>query len=106
MRPPYPRAIKYCNLYYFTNNENNTNNIRNIKKGIENGLQKVNQYLDEAAVEVEGDMLENVSSISCNNDKELGKIISQAYSKVGKDGVVLMEESETEKTNVEFVEGF
>ena len=92
-------------LLNLANNENNTNNIRNIKKGIENGLQKVNQYLDEAAVEVEGDMLENVSSISCNNDKELGKIISQAYSKVGKDGVVLMEESETEKTNVEFVEG-
>ena len=84
---------------------NNTDNIRNIKQGIENGLQKVNQYLDEAAVEVEGDMLESVSSISCNNDKELGKIISQAYSKVGKDGVVLMEESETEKTSVEFVEG-
>ena len=56
-------------------------------------------------VPLEGDMLENVSSISCNNDKSLGKIISQAYSKVGKDGVVLMEESETEKTNVEFVEG-
>ena len=92
-------------LLNLANNENNTNNIRNIKKGIENGLQKVNQYLDEAAVEVEGDMLESVSSISCNNDKELGKIISQAYSKVGKDGVVLMEESETEKTNVEFVEG-
>jgi chaperonin GroEL len=92
-------------LLNLANNENNTNNIRNIKKGIENGLQKVNHYLDEAAVEVEGDMLENVSSISCNNDKELGKIISQAYSKVGKDGVVLMEESETEKTNVEFVEG-
>ena len=92
-------------LLNLANSENNTNNIRNIKKGIENGLQKVNQYLDEAAVEVEGDMLESVSSISCNNDKDLGKIISQAYSKVGKDGVVLMEESETEKTNVEFVEG-
>merc|ERR1739843_25429 len=51
------------------------------------------------------DMLENVSSISCNNDRELGKIISQAYSKVGKDGVVLMEESETHDTYVKIVEG-
>jgi chaperonin GroEL len=92
-------------LLNLANKEDFTNNIRSIKQGIENGLQKVNHYLDEAAVEVKGDMLENVSSISCNNDKELGKIISQAYSKVGKDGVVLMEESETEKTNVEFVEG-
>lgn len=92
-------------LLNLTNQKDFTNNIRNIKQGIENCLQKVNHYLDETAVEVEGDMLENVSSISCNNDKSLGKIISQAYSKVGKDGVVLMEESETEKTNVEFVEG-
>ena len=92
-------------LLNLANKKDFTNNIRNIKQGIENGLQKVNHYLDEAAVEVKDDMLENVSSISCNNDKSLGKIISQAYSKVGKDGVVLMEESETEKTNVEFVEG-
>ncbi|NND24206.1 MAG: chaperonin GroEL [Acidimicrobiia bacterium] len=92
-------------LLNLANKKDFTNNIRSIKQGIENGLQKVNHYLDEAAVEVKDDMLENVSSISCNNDKDLGKIISQAYSKVGKDGVVLMEESETEKTNVEFVEG-
>ena len=98
-------VLAHSLLNLATKKEDFTNNIRNIKNGIENGLQKVNHYLDEAAVEVEGDMLENVSSISCNNDKELGKIISQAYSKVGKDGVVLMEESETEKTNVEFVEG-
>ena len=92
-------------LLKLVNKKDHTNNIRNVKRGIENGLQKVNQYLDDNAVEVKGDMLESVSSISCNNDKELGKIISQAYSKVGKDGVVLMEESETEKTSVEFVEG-
>jgi len=98
-------VLAHSLLNLATKKEDFTNNIRSIKNGIENGLQKVNHYLDEAAVEVEGDMLENVSSISCNNDKELGKIISQAYSKVGKDGVVLMEESETEKTNVEFVEG-
>ena len=39
-------------------------------------------------------MLKDVSSISCNNDRELGKIIAEAYTKVGKDGVVFMEESE------------
>jgi chaperonin GroEL len=50
-------------------------------------------------------MLESVSSISCNNDEELGKIIAEAYTKVGKDGVVLMEESETEETYVEIVDG-
>ena len=50
-------------------------------------------------------MLESVSSISCNNDVELGKIIAEAYTKVGKDGVVLMEESPTEETYVEVVDG-
>ena len=50
-------------------------------------------------------MLQNVSAISCNNDLTLGKIISEAYEKVGKDGVVLMEGSETENTYVELVDG-
>tara|TARA_B110000459_G_scaffold121439_1_gene133830 strand:+ start:1458 stop:3029 length:1572 start_codon:yes stop_codon:yes gene_type:complete len=79
--------------------------IREIKAGVKSGLKKVNDYLNEASVKIEGDMLESVSSISCNNDTELGKIIAEAYTKVGKDGVVLMEESPTEETYVEIVDG-
>ena len=79
--------------------------IREIKDGIKSGLEKVNKYLDKTSVKIEGDMLESVSSISCNNDAELGKIIAEAYEKVGKDGVVLMEESPTEQTYVEIVDG-
>jgi len=79
--------------------------IREIKDGIKSGLKKVNDYLDKISVKIEGDMLESVSSISCNNDAELGKIIAEAYTKVGKDGVVLMEESPTEETYVEVVDG-
>jgi len=79
--------------------------VRSIKDGINSGLKKVNNYLDKISVKIEGDMLESVSSISCNNDEELGKIIAEAYEKVGKDGVVLMEESQTEKTYVEIVDG-
>jgi len=79
--------------------------IREIKDGIKSGLNKVNDYLDKVSVKIEGDMLESVSSISCNNDAELGKIIAEAYEKVGKDGVVLMEESPTEETYVEIVDG-
>ena len=79
--------------------------IREIKEGIQSGLKKVNKYLDEVAIKVEGDMLKDVSSISCNNDARLGEIISEAYEKVGKDGVVLMEESDTESTYVEVVDG-
>jgi len=80
-------------------------NIREVKDGIKSGLKKVNDYLDKVSVKIEGDMLESVSSISCNNDAELGKIIAEAYTKVGKDGVVLMEESPTEETYVEVVDG-
>ena len=79
--------------------------VREIKDGINSGLKKVNEYLDKTSVKIEGDMLESVSSISCNNDNELGKIIAEAYTKVGKDGVVLMEESPTEETYVEVVDG-
>jgi len=84
---------------------NNSENIRDIKNGINSGLKKVNDYLNKISVKIEGDMLESVSSISCNNDAELGKIIAEAYTKVGKDGVVLMEESPTEETYVEIVDG-
>ena len=81
------------------------NSIREIKEGINSGIIKVNNYLKENALEIKGDMLQNVSSISCNNDLVLGKIISEAYEKVGKDGVVLMEGSDTENTYVEIVDG-
>jgi len=80
-------------------------NTREIKDGIKSCLKKVNEYLDKISVKIEGNMLESVSSISCNNDEELGKIIAEAYTKVGKDGVVLMEESPTEQTYVEVVDG-
>ena len=50
-------------------------------------------------------MLKSVSSISCNNDSELGSIIAEAYEQVGKNGVVLMESSPTEDTFVEIVDG-
>ena len=79
--------------------------IRDVKLGISSALDKVTKHLQEEAIPVKDDMLRSVSAISCNNDAALGDIISQAYSKVGKDGVVLMEESETHDTQVVFVEG-
>ena len=59
--------------------------IRNIKEGVGTALEKVNKHLQDKAIEVKDDMLEDVSSISCNNDRVLGKIISEAYTKVGRD---------------------
>ena len=79
--------------------------VREIKEGIYSCLDKINEYLDSIKIDVDGDMLKNVSAISCNNDEALGKIISEAYEAVGKDGVVLMETSETDETYVEMVDG-
>jgi chaperonin GroEL len=79
--------------------------VRKLKTGINSALKKVNKYLDSVKIDVEGDMLSNVSAISCNNDAKLGKIIAEAYTKVGKNGVVLMEESETDETYVDLVDG-
>ena len=79
--------------------------IRDIKQGIDTAVDKVIEYLDSIKVDIDSEMLNNVATISCNNDKELGSIIAEAYTVVGKDGVVLMEESETEETYVETVDG-
>jgi len=87
------------------NRQEKEGSIREVKKGINSGLKKVNTYLDSIKINIEGDMLNNVSSISCNNDVELGTIIANAYNKVGKDGVVLMEESETNETYIDVVDG-
>ena len=79
--------------------------LRSLKAGIISGAEKVKSYLEKSKIEVEGEMLKNVATISCNNDKELGDKIGEAYEKVGKNGVVLMEESDTNETYVNFVEG-
>ena len=79
--------------------------IREIKDGVTETLDSVISYLNDIAIDVEGDMLKSVSAISCNNDQELGAIIAEAYDKVGKNGVVLMEESESEDTYVDIVDG-
>ena len=78
---------------------------RDIKEGLISGLKKINNYLKNISIEVKGDMLKDVGSISCNNDAILGEIIAQAYEKVGKDSIVLMEESETDETYVKLVDG-
>ena len=64
--------------------------IRKVKDGINTGLKKINKYLSDNSTPVSGNMLQSVSAISCNNDIKLGKIIADAYTRVGTDGVVLM----------------
>ena len=79
--------------------------LESIKDGIQECYKEIVDYLDNASIPVEGDMLKQVAYISCNNDTELGDKIGEAFEKVGKNGVVLMEDSETNETYVDFVEG-
>ena len=92
-------------LKIVNNEEYSKVSTRDIKDGINSGLEKINTYLNECSIPVKGKTLQHVSTISCNNDKEIGDIISEAYKKVGKDGVVLMEESETGETYSDIVNG-
>jgi chaperonin GroEL len=92
-------------LLNLANTHKHNNSARDIKEGMLKGLDKVNAYLDKISIPVEGEMLQDVASISCNNDIALGSFIANAFNRVGKDGVVLMEESDTNETYVDFVEG-
>ena len=79
--------------------------IREIKRGVEDCAKEILDHLDDTSIPVDGEMLRQVAYISTNNDDQLGSFIGEAFERVGKDGVVLMEESETNETYVEFVEG-
>ena len=80
-------------------------NIRNIKKGITYATKQVIQYLEDIAIPVEGDMIDQVATISTNNDPILGKIIADAFRSVGKNGVVMLEPTDLPDTTFELVDG-
>ena len=80
-------------------------NTRNIKEGINKAVDNVVKYLENKAISVEGTMLDDVATISCNNDKELGKIIGEAFKVAGENGVVVMEPTTEDTTELELVDG-
>ena len=80
-------------------------NAREIKDGINSAVEKVIKYLEELAVDVKGDMLDNIASISVNNDNELGSIIADAFRSVDNTGIVMMETAGDGKTVSELIEG-
>ena len=78
---------------------------RDLKEGINSAVKKVVEYLEKVSVPVEGDMLNQVATISANNDKELGELIGGAFEKVGKSGIVTMEESRDLESSVQIIDG-
>ena len=76
-----------------------------LKRGIETATEAVVGALQDAAKPVEGEAISQVASISANNDMTIGKIIAEAMEKVGKDGVITVEEGKTIETTLDVVEG-
>ncbi|HQK88524.1 MAG TPA: chaperonin GroEL, partial [Acidobacteriota bacterium] len=76
-----------------------------LKRGIEKAVEVVVKHINEMSVPVKGDMIAQVGAISANNDISIGSIIAEAMKKVGKDGVITVEEAKTLETTLEVVEG-
>lgn len=81
-------------------------NPMDLKRGIDLAVTKIVAYLKSISKNVEGRTeIAQVGSISANNDKSIGDLIADAMEKVGKDGVITVEESKSADTNLEVVEG-
>ena len=77
-----------------------------IKRGIDKAVNLAVEEIKKASKEIKGsEEVEHVATVSANNDNEIGKILADAIQKVGKDGVITVEESKTMDTTTDFVEG-
>jgi chaperonin GroEL len=76
-----------------------------VKRGIERAVAAVTEELKKLSKPVKGKMIAQVGTISANNDETIGGIIAQAMEKVGKDGVITVEEAKSIETSLEIVEG-
>jgi chaperonin GroEL len=76
-----------------------------LKRGIDKAVAVVTEELKKLSKPVKGKMIAQVGAISANNDEAIGKIIADAMDKVGKDGVITVEEAKSMETSLEFVEG-
>ncbi len=80
-------------------------NSRELKDGINSAVDKTVKYLKSLTVDVKGSMIDQIATISTNNDPLLGKIIADAFRSVDNTGVVMMETASDGKTHVEVVDG-
>ena len=76
-----------------------------LKRGVDRAIEATVEEINRISKPVKGDMIAQVGTISANNDKTIGNIIAEAMKKVGKDGVITVEESKTMETLLEVVEG-
>ena len=79
--------------------------VRMMREGINSGVAKVLEYITKNSKKVTGKKINQVATISANNDKELGEIIGKAFKMVDETGIVMMETNEQPETEVELIEG-
>ena len=87
------------------NQHSELDSLRKIKEGIDSGVSKVIKELEKTSKKVKGKKINQVATISANNDSALGKVISTAFKLVDETGVVMMEINEDPETTVELIEG-
>jgi chaperonin GroEL len=80
-------------------------NPMELKRGIEKAVEVITEEIKKMAKPVKGNMIAQVGTISANSDETIGKIIAEAMEKVGKDGVITVEEAKTLETTLDVVEG-
>ena len=80
-------------------------NPMELKRGIEKAVEAMTAEIKKMAKPVKGNMIAQVGTISANSDETIGKIIAEAMEKVGKDGVITVEEARTLETTLDVVEG-
>ncbi len=80
-------------------------NPMDLKRGIEKAVEAITAELKRMSKPVSGNMVAQVGTISANNDETIGKIIAEAMDKVGKDGVITVEEAKSMETSLDVVEG-
>jgi chaperonin groL len=82
-------------------------NPMDLKRGIDKAVNVVVDYIRESAEQVDDnyDKIEQVATVSANNDAEIGKLLADAMRKVSKDGVITIEESKSRETSIGIVEG-
>ncbi|HET6979096.1 MAG TPA: chaperonin GroEL [Pyrinomonadaceae bacterium] len=76
-----------------------------LKRGIDKAVEHATAAIQKLSKPVKGDMIAQVGTVSANGDSTIGNIIAEAMNKVGKDGVITVEESRTMDTSLEVVEG-
>lgn len=76
-----------------------------LKRGIDKAVERATAAIEKLSKPVAGDMIAQVGTISANGDSAIGELIAQAMAKVGKDGVITVEDAKTMETDLEFVEG-